>query len=362
MHKEQRAAGRPDEGGAFIGSVAVASPSYEADQATADDFFTRHYSGRLSPRTLSLMHKIFSHPSIVKRRFAFDTPGCLVDEDPDRRIARFLHWAVELSARSVRKALDQASLATDDVSCLVVNTCTGYVCPGISTYLIERLGLPYGVRAYDLVGSGCSGAVPNLQVAESQLRGGASGIVLSVSVEICSATFQMEDDLSLIVSNALFSDGAGAAVIWGRTEGLELVASSGRYLPELRDHIRYVHKKGQLYNRITTQLPHIIKKEVARVVKDILTPRSLRVEDIKHWALHTGGDKVINEIKKELGLSEPQLRSARTVLSEYGNISSPTVWFVLRDLLDAGIERGEWCMMVAFGAGLSAHAFLLRKV
>lgn len=310
---------------------------------------------------LALMHKIFSHPSIAKRRFAFDNPECLVDEDPDSRIARYLHWAVELSADSVRKALDQVNLATDNVSCLVVNTCTGYVCPGISTYLIERLGLPYGIRAYDLVGSGCSGAVPNLQVAESQLRGGASRTVLSVSVEICSATFQMEDDLSLIISNALFSDGAGAAVIWERPEGLELVASASRYLPELRDHIRYVHKKGQLYNRITTQLPQIIKKEVAHVVKDLLASRSLRVEDVSRWAMHTGGEKIINEIKKELGLSEPQLSATRTVLSEYGNMSSPTVWFVLRKLLDEGIEKGEWCMMVAFGAGLSAHAFLLRK-
>jgi predicted naringenin-chalcone synthase len=311
---------------------------------------------------LALMHKIFAHPGIVKRSFAFDDPDCLVDEDPDNRIGRFLHWAVELSVRSCTGVLDDAGLKAGDVSCLVVNTCTGYVCPGISSYLIERLGLPCGIRAYDLVGSGCSGAVPNLQVAESQLRSGSSAIVLSVSVEICSATFQMEDDLSLVISNALFSDGAGAAVVWGRPQGLELVASACRHIPELRDHIRYVHKKGQLHNKITTQLPQIIKKDVAHVVREILTQRSLRVDDIRHWALHTGGTKIINEIVRELGLSEAQVSATRAVLSEYGNMSSPTVWFVLRKLLDRGIEKGEWCMMVAFGAGLSAHAFLLRKV
>jgi len=269
---------------------------------------------------------------------------------------------VELSARSGIHALDEARLTPGDISCLVVNTCTGYVCPGISTYLIERMGLPYGIRAYDLVGSGCSGAVPNLQVAESQLKSASAEIVLSISVEICSATFQMEDDLSLIVSNALFSDGAAAALVWGRPQGLELVASVSRYIPELRDHIRYVHKKGQLHNRITTQLPQIIKKEVAHVVRDVLTPWSLTVKDVRHWALHTGGTKIINEIGKELALSEAQVSAARAVLAEYGNMSSPTVWFVLRKLIDAGIQRGEWCVMVAFGAGLSAHAFLLRKV
>jgi predicted naringenin-chalcone synthase len=346
---------------AFIGAVAVASPPFQADQTMADQFFTKHYARRLSPRMLALMHKIFAHPGIVRRRFAFDEPDCVVDEDPDRRIARFLHWAVELSARSGMHALDQAGLAPRDISCLVVNTCTGYVCPGISTYLIEKMGLPYGIRAYDLVGSGCSGAVPNLQVAESQLKSGSSDIVLSISVEICSATFQMEDDLGLIISNALFSDGAGAALVWGRPQGLELIASASRYIPELRDHIRYVHKKGQLHNRITTQLPQIIKKEVAHVVRELLTQRSLHVKDIRHWALHTGGTKIIHEIRKELALSEAQVSAARAVLSEFGNMSSPTVWFVLRKLLEAGIERGEWCMMVTFGAGLSAHAFLLRK-
>jgi predicted naringenin-chalcone synthase len=87
---------------------------------------------------------------------------------------------------------------------------------------------------------------------------------------------------------------------------------------------------------------------------------SLRVEDVGHWALHTGGEKIINSIKGELGLSEGQLRASRSVLSNYGNMSSPTVWFVLRELMEAGMEEGDWCVMAAFGAGLSAHAFLLR--
>jgi predicted naringenin-chalcone synthase len=91
-----------------------------------------------------------------------------------------------------------------------------------------------------------------------------------------------------------------------------------------------------------------------------MEPHSLNVEDIKHWALHTGGEKIINTIKNEIGLSEAQLRATRKVLSEYGNMSSPTVWFVMKELLNEGIRKGEWCMMVAFGAGLSAHAFLMR--
>jgi len=108
-------------------------------------------------------------------------------------------------------------------------------------------------------------------------------------------------------------------------------------------------------------LPHLVKHAVTKVVQSVLEPRSLKIEDIKHWALHTGWEKIINTIKSEIGLSEAQLRVTRNVLSEYGNMSSPTVWFVMNEILNEGIEKGDWCIMVAFGAGLSAHAFLLRK-
>ena len=171
----------------------------------------------------------------------------------------------------------------------------------------------------------------------------------------------MEDDLSLLLSNALFSDGAAAAVLWTKPQGYELVASARRYVPEKREFIRYVHKNGQLYNQLSTRLPDIIRKTASQVVDDVLRPRSLRPKDIKYWALHNGGEKIINAVRDEIGLSDEQVQAARFVLSEYGNMSSPTVWFVLQELEARGVAPGEWCIMVAFGAGLSAHAFLLRK-
>jgi predicted naringenin-chalcone synthase len=88
----------------------------------------------------------------------------------------------------------------------------------------------------------------------------------------------------------------------------------------------------------------------------------LQTADIKHWALHTGGEKIINAVQDEIGISGEQLRATRTILAEYGNMSSPTVWFVLEELQRNGIVSGERCVMVAYGAGLSAHACLLQKI
>ncbi len=321
-----------------------------------------HCAGKISQRSLALLQKLFVHPSIKYRSYAVEDSETVFTEGPDERISRFTKYSVDLSADAVTSALREADVNFDKVKALVVNTCTGYICPGISTYLIERLGLPPNTGVYDLVGSGCGGAIPNLQVARSLLPESGDGVVVSVSVEICSATFQMSDDLSLIVSNALFGDGAAAVVLRRKPDGLELIDSESIYVPGDRDHIRYVHKNGELHNRLSMSLHRYVRKAVAEVVNTLLHRQSLKMDDIKHWALHTGGEKILDSIRDELGLTEDHLDATRHILSEYGNMSSPTVLFVLKELLDSGIEKGEWCMMVSFGAGLSAHAFLLRKI
>jgi predicted naringenin-chalcone synthase len=309
---------------------------------------------------MGLIRATFSHPGIQKRHFAVDDPELIFDESPDQKIARFTEKSIELSSQAIIKALDQAGVGVQDVTGLVVNTCTGYICPGISTYIMERLGLSRTIRVYDLVGSGCGGAIPNLQVAESLLKS-QGGVVVSVAVEICSSVFQMGNDLSLILSNALFGDGAAAAVLTTGPAGFELVASAGRYVPEQRYAIRFVHKQGQLHNQLSTKLPDMVKKAAAGVVADLLSAQGLQTGDIKHWAFHTGGEKIINAVRDEIGIPEEQLRATRAILANYGNMSSPTVWFVLEEVLRNGISAGEWCVMVAYGAGLSAHACLLRK-
>ena len=346
---------------AHIAAVAVATPPLSLHQAEAGRYLAERYSVALNSRSLSLMRGLFSNPAIRRRSFALEKPDDLFTEDRDGRIRRFTRWSIDLSAEAIEKALVQAGAARRDVSGLVVNTCTGYICPGISTYLIERLGLDRTIRVYDLVGSGCGGALPNLEVAETLLGRAPDKVVVSASVEVCTATFQMGNDLSLLVSNALFADGAAAAVLWRRRQGLRVIASSNRYVPEDRDAIRYVHRDGQLHNQLSTRLPHLVKKAVAQVLGDLLGPRDLCATDIKHWALHTGGEKIINCIRDEIGLTEEQLHPTRAVLSAYGNMSSPTVWFVLHEILNKGMDHGDFCVMVAFGAGLSAHAVLLRK-
>ncbi len=345
----------------YIASLATATPPSSVSQSYAKEVLSKRFADTLTPRSLAILRKLFDHPSIKQRHYAHEDPERILNETPDDRTARFTRWAVDLSAESATKALASANLDISSVSGLVVNTCTGYICPGISTYLIERMGLHRTTPVYDLVGSGCGGAIPNLQVAGALLRGLADGVVVSISVEICSATFQIGNDLGLLVSNALFGDGAAAVVLWKRPSGLELVASTSYYAPEHRESIRYVHKSGQLYNQLSMQLPNLVKDAAAEVVDALLTQRKLRTRDIAHWAIHTGGEKILNAVRDKLGLEESHLKASRNILERYGNISSPTALYVLDEIMRHGLKAGELCMLVAFGAGLSAHALLLQK-
>jgi len=346
----------------FADGVSTALPPLAITQAEGSAFLKANYDGRLRPATLKLMERVFAHPSVKSRRFAFTDPGALVDEDPDKRAERFTSWALRLSAEAARSALKKTGLEAGDISGLVVNTCTGYLCPGISTYLIEELGLSRSVKAYDLVGSGCGGAVPNLQLADALAAENPGGAVLSVSVEICSCTFQMGDDASLIVSNAIFGDGAAAAVVRARPGGFALVASASRFAPEYREDIRFVHRNGQLHNQLSARLPGLAAGTAGTLVDELLAANGLGRGDIGRWAVHPGGENVIQAVQEKLALREGDLRCTRKVLSGLGNMSSATVWFILEEMEREGLRPGELVVMLAFGAGLSAHAYLLRKV
>jgi predicted naringenin-chalcone synthase len=350
-HKENR-----------IVSIGTSVPPFAATQDESFKILENHYKGKVKASSLALAKKVFAHPSVKKRHFGTDDPSELFEEDPDRRVDRFTKWAVRLSCEASRKAIETAGLTARDISAIAVNTCTGYICPGISTYVIEELGLKLDIPAYDLVGAGCGGALPNIELCSSLLNEKPGSAVLSVSVEICSAAFQMGDNISLIISNAIFGDGASACVLKGSGPGLELLDYAVIHCPQYRDDIRFVYKSGQLHNQLTSGLPKIAGTVVTELVEGLLGRNGLSVKDIKHWALHAGGENVINSLKDGLGLSEEQIRWAREVLGEYGNMSSPSAIFALKKVLESSIAPGELGIIVAFGAGMSAYAMLFKKV
>jgi predicted naringenin-chalcone synthase len=133
-------------------------------------------------------------------------------------------------------------------------------------------------------------------------------------------------------------------------------------VPIHREAIRYVHRRGgQLHNQLSARLPDLVAPAVGTLVRDLLGRHDLRVDDIQHWAVHSGGEKVIDAVQAELGLEMGQLDITRHILESHGNMSSATVWFGLDRLLGNGRQSGDWWLMIGFGAGMSVHACLLRS-
>jgi predicted naringenin-chalcone synthase len=348
----------------IIDAIGVANPPCVLQQSQAFGLIRQHYSDVLKPRSLAVMEQILSHPAIEQRYIAVDSIKSILrirDETPDERMARFTQWAVTLSQQAFNNALKQTDLTKNEIGAIIVNTCTGYICPGISTYLIESLGLPSDTRVFDLVGAGCGGAVPNLQLGQSLLSTIDRPAVLCISVEICTATYQMGDDMSLLISNAIFGDGAAAVILRKRGNGLLVKSSKTHVLPRYRDDVRYVYKNGQLYNRLSPALPKTTGDGVSLLIEQFLSENSISIDTIDHWAIHPGGDKILTAVQENLKLSDEKMLPSRDIHRGFGNMSSPTVLFVLKRLIDLGIAPGKLCMITAFGAGMSIHAMLLEQ-
>ncbi len=346
----------------WLNSVGCANPEFSIEQDKADEILTLYYRDILRKRSIDVMHKVLSHPSIEKRHICVDNTDQLIglkDEDRDKRMERFTKWSVKLASEAAQEALEKSDTKISEVTSLTVNTCTGYICPGISTYLIQEMGFNKNIRANDLVGSGCGGALPNIQLSRENVLSN-KGAALSISVEICSATFEMDNDISLIISNAVFGDGAAAAVISGEPRGAEILDSESFFDPKYREDVRYKYKNGSLHNQITPRLPDVTSKLVPPVINNVLKRNSLKIADIDHWAIHPGGAKIIDNLKQELNLTEEKLEITREILREYGNMSSPTVLFEFKRIIENRMKPGELCCITAFGAGLSIHVMLLR--
>ena len=347
----------------FIRSLATATPAKKVTQQHVYDVLESNYV--FSEEVRQLYAKILLDGPIKTRCFGLDNDEEILDQEQDHLIERFVKHGRLIGAQAARSALCEADLEPKDVDCVVANTCTGYLCPGLSSYLAEDLGLDRTTRVFDIAGMGCGAAIPNLQCA-SRMVGGDGHVVLSVAVEICSATIFMGPDPDLVVSNCIFGDGASAAVIGsdcsnGAGRSIRLLDFETLETPEERESLRYRSVNGKLRNVLAKRVPVVAGRAVREVAERILDRNGLVQDDIAFWAVHPGGSLVLERIQRTLDLPETTLRFSREVLREYGNMSSASVMFVLERILKHGRPQPkDTCLLLSFGAGFTAFAALVE--
>jgi alkylresorcinol/alkylpyrone synthase len=320
---------------------------------------------QLKPRSRSILKKVLCGDNgIDARHLALDPLAEVFNLTPDALQARFTRHAPALATHAAQRALKDAKCQPGEIDAILISTCTGYLCPGLTSYVSEQLGLRPDVFTLDLVGQGCGAALPNLRAAEAILTAGRADKVLSVCVEVCSAAFYLDDDPGVLISACLFGDGAGAAVLAnkprpGKHRRVEWKFAASELVPAERDTLRFSHKNGMLRNILLPQVPQVAGTLAAKLFDASLAAADVKRDQISGWILHTGGRDVLLALRDKLNLAETDVRHSAAVLREFGNISSPTVYFVLQSALNDSVPDGLWWMS-SFGAGFSCHGAFLE--
>ena len=349
----------------FITGLGTATPRNRYTQSQCWEAFQRAAQfARLDRRARATLQRVLlGDNGIHMRSLALDTLDEVFAADSDTLHRRFARHAPELASRAATGALAQAGLQAQDVDAVIISTCTGYLCPGLTSYVAERLGLRSNALALDLVGQGCGAALPNLRTAEALLAADRCATILSICVEICSAAFYLDNDPGVLISACLFGDGAGAAVLSAvpNSEGprVEWKTACSLNNPAERDALRFEQRDGMLRNILTPQVPALAAQHAEIVLNDVLENEGLSRNEISTWIWHAGGRNVLKALCATLRLTAADVQRSSKVLSEFGNVSSPCVYFVLQEALRDNAPEGWWWMS-SFGAGFSCHGALLK--
>jgi predicted naringenin-chalcone synthase len=337
----------------FLHALATAVPPATYTQTDCWDIVQRsEMRARLKRRSMLIMHSILkSDHGIATRHFALHDVDRVFDLTSDELNLGFRAEAPRLAGAALTAALEKAGIGARELDALLICTCTGYLCPGLTSYVAEELGIRPNAVLHDLVGLGCGAAIPMMRAASHLLSAQPDAKVACVAVEVCSAAFYLDDDPGVIISACLFSDGA-AATVWRSTpgpSGIRAFDFRSLHIPEDRDKLRFEQRGGKLRNLLHRTVPEL----AAGAVASLWGERGPRA--VARVVSHPGGRDVLQAIAPVVaphGL-EP---SFRTLLNN-GNMSSPSVLFALEEALrDAspGPDGDFW--LVTFGAGFSAHS------
>lgn len=319
-----------------------------------------HAAGYQSER----VRQIFLNSDIDYRHFYFD--GELSrKESSDQLHQRYLRGAMKTGCQAILDCVTAAGTSVQDIDFLAVCTCTGYVCPDVGSRLIAHMGFSNKVQRASIVGLGCAGAIPTLQRAVDFVRANPGRQALMLAVEICSACFYVDNTLETVVGNAICADGA-AAFLLGAGE------KADRRYPEVVDFETFIdteqieqvglqQRDGKLRIVLGASIQHLAAPMIETALQRLLERHRLSKTHIAFWVAHPGGRKVIDNVQKHFSLTDEQLSFSRKILRNYGNMSSPTVMFVLDEIVRTGNPQpGDWGVMIALGPGMAAELALLR--
>lgn len=346
---------------AMITGLGTATPPLSYSQTELLDLF-----GIKDKRVRSLFVN-----GAIDRRYLTLPPserGTLRAETQGELLNKHRNCAVTIGSQALRSCLTSANATTPDISFLCCVTTTGFLSPGVSALLCKELRLAQSCARLDVVGMGCNGGMNGLNAAASWARANPGKLAIMLCVEICSAGYVLDGTMRTSVVNSLFGDGAAAVAL---IAPVEHGGSQGPVIEKFHSYINtnaigamrydWDESQGKFSFFLDPDIPYLVGSCAGSVVEGLLCGTGLRRSDISHWLVHSGGKKVIDSIKINLGLSSHDLRHTTSVLRDFGNLSSGSFLFSYQRLLAEGkIASGDYGVMMAMGPGTTIESALLR--
>jgi alkylresorcinol/alkylpyrone synthase len=338
-------------------SLATASPPHEISQDQVAEVARTLFAARF-PR-FDRMMPVFRNAGVHKRQLVMPVEWYLEPRSWPERGDAYLAGALELFCQAAQGALDEAGLTGAEVDMIVTVSSTGIATPSLEARAMSRMGFRPDVGRVPVFGTGCAGGATGLALASRLAAAEPGATVLLVCVELCSMAFSLDGlGKADIVSTAIFGDGAVACVVRAGEDGFAEVAGFAEHTwPDTLGIMGWrvdAHSLGVILDRA---LPPFVRSEMRPVMEAMLSRQDLRIEDVDRFICHPGGMKVIEALEGAFNLGQGSLDHERQVLSEHGNMSSPTVLFILDRVRRADLPRRS--MVTAMGPGFTASTVTL---
>ena len=366
----------------YLSAIGTANPVHRLAQPQIADFMagalqfgpddTRRLRALYRVSGIQYRYSVLADYGQANGDYTFfpNTPGLEPFPSVGQRMASYREHALPLSVAAVQDCLRQApDVAPASLTHLITVSCTGMYAPGLDIELVQALGLSSNIRRTCVNFMGCYAAVNALKLADAFCRADQSARVLIVCTELCTLHFQKSSEDDHLVSNALFADGSAACLVLGEplpgaAPSLAMQAFHCGLEPDGHDDMAWHINDFGFEMTLSSYVPKLIQKGIRNLTDELLASLPVRLEDIHAFAIHPGGRKILETIEQALGLQKEDNRFAYQVLRDYGNMSSATVLFVLRDLLASltPADAGAPVLSFAFGPGLTLEAMLLEVV
>jgi alkylresorcinol/alkylpyrone synthase len=339
-------------------SLATAVPPHVVEQTEAKARAREAFGGNKA--LFDRLSGVFDNAGIARRHIVAPQDWYMHGHGWHDRNAVYLEAAERLFAEAATAAIEKAGLTPDQIDGVVSVSTTGIATPSLEARAFSKVGFRPDVRRVPVFGLGCAGGVNGLSLASRLASADPGSLWLLVTVETCSISIRLDsDDPAAIVATALFGDGAAAAVVTSGLHSLARITGSAEKLwPDTLRIMGWDVDDPGLSVVFDRAIPPFIEENLAEAVDEMCGKLGIAREEIDRFCCHPGGVKVIDAIESALELPQGELNLEREVLHDYGNMSAPTVLFVLERLLERGLP--DKVMMTAFGPGFTCAGMLLQ--